>query len=291
MREGATRLVLDRTDTIACVGDTCIDVSLLTGEAALGGNAVNVAVRLHRLGLETHLIARLGDDEDGRRIVASLGELGVRADRSTLTSEPTCRAYLATDPSGHTWVSEVVGVGSPTTVPEQWFELLAEYRYVFGKGLLDPSTLIAHLRSRGVFTSYDYSFYAEDLGVNAADVVFYSAGEGNLERGREFAQEALARGASIAIATLGADGCLALTADSRELQVRLDPVDVVDSIGAGDAFIAGVLAGLIAGEELESALTAGARAGAAACLHPLAFEQRTWPVDLGDRMRGVASST
>lgn len=281
----ASRLRPD--DTVACVGDTCIDVSLLTGEAALGGNAVNVAVRLHRQGLASELIARLGDDEDGRRIVAALAGYGIRADRSTFTSERTCRAYLATDHLGHTWVSDVEGVGSPTSIPPHWFELLTGFRHVFAKGLASPARLIRHLRDNDVVTSYDYSFIDDDLGESAADIVFYSAGEGNLRRGRDFARAALDRGATIAIATLGADGCLALTADGREVRTRLEPVDAIDTIGAGDAFIAGFLGALIRGHKLEAALSAGAREGAGACLHALAFEQQTWPAHLGARSTGV----
>ncbi len=78
------------------------------------------------------------------------------------------------------------------------------------------------------------------------------------------ARDLRARGAELAVVTLGPAGSLAQSADGTWRQPAI-PVEVVDSLGAGDAFIAGVIAALLAGEDVASALRAGAHAGAEAC--------------------------
>src|SRR5262245_55393099 len=65
---------------IASVGDCCID-SYAGNDAAVGGNALNVAVHLVRLGFETEFIGVVGDDARGDRIRAALARVGVHADR------------------------------------------------------------------------------------------------------------------------------------------------------------------------------------------------------------------
>ncbi|RGE19192.1 hypothetical protein D1J51_12800 [Leucobacter sp. wl10] len=216
---------------------------------------------------------------------------GSATDLAIITADRTCRAYLETDETGHTWVSEVEGVGTPVVLPDSTLDALTGFAHVFAKGLVDCSSAIARLRDAGVRTSYDYSFFDDDLGEYAADLTFYSAGEGNADRGRRFAARAIERGARIAIATLGADGCIALTSEGDEYRIAPEPVRVVDSIGAGDAFTAGFIAAAARGATLEESLHAAAARGAEACLLPLAFEQETWPVDVGDRPLGIKTKT
>ncbi|HSF81542.1 MAG TPA: PfkB family carbohydrate kinase, partial [Anaerolineales bacterium] len=60
---------------------------------------------------------------------------------------------------------------------------------------------------------------------------------------------------------LGRDGCW-LETDDFSGQIKGETVPTVDTTGAGDAFAAGLLAGLIQGEALQSACYSGNRAGA-----------------------------
>ena len=60
---------------IACIGDNCIDYYDATGEAFPGGNPVNVAVYLRRLGVESAYFGAVGTDILRSIIAASLMEL------------------------------------------------------------------------------------------------------------------------------------------------------------------------------------------------------------------------
>jgi sugar/nucleoside kinase (ribokinase family) len=85
------------------------------------------------------------------------------------------------------------------------------------------------------------------------------AGETDPER----AATVLAADHELVVVTLGEDGALATSGD-RTVRVPAVPAEAVDVTGAGDAFAAGLVAGLVGGGDLEDALTAASRLAATA---------------------------
>jgi sugar/nucleoside kinase (ribokinase family) len=76
-------------------------------------------------------------------------------------------------------------------------------------------------------------------------------------------------GRELVVCTRGADGALALTRDGRWLEIPAEPADrVVDTNGAGDAFLAGVVSGELRGLPIERSLTLAARVAALAVQSP-----------------------
>lgn len=107
--------------------------------------------------------------------------------------------------------------------------------------------------------------------IAAADAIFMNA-DGLGGDPLPFMERCIRDGASLVVCTLGADGAVAVDARMQEHRVEAEPVDVLDTNGAGDAFMAGVLDATLAGAELSEALRAGARHAAAVLttrhLHP-----------------------
>ena len=62
---------------IACVGDNCVDFYDNTNEAFPGGNPVNVAVYVRRLGGESAYLGAVGTDDHGRLMLDALSGKGV----------------------------------------------------------------------------------------------------------------------------------------------------------------------------------------------------------------------
>jgi ribokinase len=77
----------------------------------------------------------------------------------------------------------------------------------------------------------------------------------------------LTRGPRAVIVTMGAEGAIAMTRDDRSA-VPAFPIDVVDTVGAGDAFCAGLAVRLGQGAPLSNALRFASAAGALACTRP-----------------------
>ena len=99
--------------------------------------------------------------------------------------------------------------------------------------------------------------------VDAASYVF-CAGD-RLGSPLDFLRTVTARGAHLAVCTMGADGALAVDHSQRTYHVPAHPVaHIVDTNGAGDGFFAGCLDAVLDGSPVQDALDAGARQAARA---------------------------
>jgi sugar/nucleoside kinase (ribokinase family) len=78
----------------------------------------------------------------------------------------------------------------------------------------------------------------------------------------DIAQFYLRRGISEVVIKLGAEGAHGLTAGGEVAQSRTFTVTPVDTVGAGDGFAAGYLAGLLTGAHLQQRLDQAAAVGA-----------------------------
>jgi sugar/nucleoside kinase (ribokinase family) len=143
------------------------------------------------------------------------------------------------------------------------------------------ASLLSEARRRGITTSVDTVFDARgrwDRVVAAlpfCDLVTPGLAEARAITDEEEPARAAARlrelGARIAAVTLGADGCY-VAGDTFEGHVRSFELDSVDGTGAGDAFAAGFLHGLLAGRSVEECARLANAAGALATRAVGAFE-------------------
>jgi 6-phosphofructokinase 2 len=69
------------------------------------------------------------------------------------------------------------------------------------------------------------------------------------------------------VVTMSKEGAIAVTPDA-EYRVQVPDLDVVSAVGAGDAFLSGLLYGLVKEQSWEAGLALGAAASAAVCLTP-----------------------
>jgi fructoselysine 6-kinase len=255
---------------IACAGDTCIDENVTFGLWAPGGNALNVAVNLRRRGRPTTLYCRLGRDLDGRHIVDFLDARDIGTETIWYTDDATCHALLETDPAGRTQVARVLGKGTPVTVPGPIRPRLLAHHAVVMKGITGIEDLLTELRGSGSLSCYDYGTAPEQLRTTAADICIFSAGEGNLLLARAFIDAATQCGAQVAVATLGAEGSVGRRGDERH-SIKARATEVVDTIGAGDAYFSALIDALLSGRSLPAAMSEADTAGTAACRHRFAF--------------------
>jgi 2-dehydro-3-deoxygluconokinase len=106
----------------------------------------------------------------------------------------------------------------------------------------------------------------------SADIVFAGDDEaaiavGEAESASELARRIVELGAREAVIKLGARGALAL-ADGKEHSREAVKITAVDTVGAGDAFVAGYLAEYLLGADVDTRLATAVTTGAYACLVP-----------------------
>lgn len=267
---------------VICLGEVltdfvALDVTLPLQRAtnfqrAAGGAPANVAVGLARLGVSVAFIGKVGGDAFGRSLRETLAAEGV--DERGLVQAPaaqTALAFVGSDGhGGREFVFYHHGMADTLLHADEVDRDLIANASIFHFGSVtlaaEPSrtATIAAARwahERGCLVSYDPNVrlevwdsprqaldsILEILGV--VDVVKVSADELAFLTGTSDASAAcrvlLERGPTAAIVTLGGGGCYYQTVNSSG-QVRGIPVDAVDSLGAGDAFMAGLLACLSA---------------------------------------------
>lgn len=251
---------------ITVVGESLVDlIEDASGEAVghPGGSPANVAVALARLGQPTTLLTQLGDDAYGRLLRAHLAGNGVRLDPASVPDLPrtgVARTRVGADGQARydfdiAWRSfpdraglgsgaRCLHTGSLATVLEPGADdVLALVRDRRASTMIsyDPNCRPALMGDRTTARQRVEELVAvsDVVKVSLEDLAWLYPGRGYEELGRQW----LAPGASVVVVTCGDGGAWAV-ARSGAVRVDARPVRVADTVGAGDAFTAGLLAGL-----------------------------------------------
>jgi fructoselysine 6-kinase len=259
----------------AAVGDNCIDRFMPPiGLSLIGGNAVNVAVQLSRLELKTAYFGAVGMDEEGARMLACFQENGLCVDHVQVLSGTTAYTDIEIDEAGErTLAFEEFGVCKGYRPNEFDLHALMRMRHVHIGWLDDGGTLRRTLQAAGISVSQDVSINADPqhLGIDGVDIAFASAGE-NLDQAENMLKALHAKGAKLSVVTCGPRGSMGFDGGQiRRTDIRR--VDVVDTTGAGDSFIAGFIAGYAQGTDLQTCLELGRDIAAETCRHIGGFPQ------------------
>lgn len=252
--------------TVVVIGDALIDEIHDSGgvRELVGGAALNVAVGLRRLGVEAALIAMVGDDEAGAHIRSYLKDHGVR-----LISSPSrlgsSRAIVRRAPNGEPEYvfndaaqarsirygdearaaireATLVAISCfPFDVPDE-VDALAE-ALSGARVAIDPNPRAGMLHDRAEFVRGFERLAAESeiVKVGADDAALLYDGDLDALRTR-----LRALGVRAVLATAGADGAV-VEADAgiTAAPIATLPGRIVDTVGAGDATLAAVAAGLV----------------------------------------------
>ncbi len=267
---------------VASLGEVLIDFVAVEGalhleqattfRRAAGGAPANVAVGLARLGIASAFVGKVGGDAFGRFLRQTLAEAGV--DVRGLVEDPSARTPLAFVGSdgrgGRSFVFYHDGMADTLLRPDEVDRDLIAHATVFHFGSVtlaaEPSrdatlTAARWARQHGRLVSFDPNVRLELWdsprrardsildSLSLVDVVKVSGDELEFLTGSSDPAEACRRlrerGPALAVVTLGADGCY-YEATISSGHVSGVPVQAVDTLGAGDAFVAGLLAALSA---------------------------------------------
>lgn len=260
-------------------------------DVAIGGAESNAAVGLTRLGVRTAWIGRVGDDEFGRLVRATLAGEGVDVGHVVVDpGAPTGLMVKARRTSAATEVNyyRAGSAGSRLCAADVPAELLAKARLlhvtgitpalsesaydavdaaVTGAGGAIPVSLDLNYR-QALWSPAEAAPVLRDL-VRRADVVFATEPEARLVLGDprgcdepvSLARALAALGPGQVVLKRGARGAVAVV-DGVVHEAPLHRVEAVDPVGAGDAFAAGYLAELLAGLDVPERLATAAAAGA-----------------------------
>jgi ribokinase len=245
-------------------------VHVRRGLAGPGGKGLNQAVVLARAGLPTTLVAVVGRDASGERIVEALAAEGLNRGLIRRTGKATDWSAVLVTPDGENAVltTREAAESLGDLVVREGLGPAAAGDLCVMQGNLSlgaSATAIRTARKRGMTVAFNPSpseaRYVDLFG--ETDLLFLNRIEA-LACAGSLAPEALrALGAGQVVVTLGAEGAMLVAAEGEET-VPASPARPVDPTGAGDAFMAAALAHAAPrGWRLDgAALAAGAAAAA-----------------------------
>jgi len=254
-------------------GETLLGADLRRLSGGKGGNQAHAAARVAARGVEVALVACVGDDEAAARLDRDLAEAGVVLEGMHHVPGPSGTALIAVDAAGENTIVVIPGANAawpddavdrldilPGDVVVLQLEIpfdvvesvvaraaTAEARVVLNAAPLDRR--VAGLLDR-----------VEVLVVNRVEAAeLFGLGS---EADADTLAAAVARAPTSVVVTLGAEGALIGIPRSPVSAVPAYPIDAIDTVGAGDAFVGGLAAALADGATLETAVHWGSAAGA-----------------------------
>ena len=263
---------------IACVGDVCVDIYTNRENMMLvGGNSVNVAVAVKNCGVESSYIGNVGEDPAGKLVVEELKSRGVDVSHVTALPGETAWTEILLQNNDRIFQREDIGVLRQFQLTEDSMEFIATHDLVHFSAFTNWPTairempayygMVQHYARRfhqmGLPLTVDFSDMDEErlfsLLHGLVDIAILSRSELTLEECKDFAKKLFDRYQyGFIVVTRGKQGSLAY--DGTDYSYAFcGEVEVVDTLGAGDAFAGAFLACYVQGGAIPHCLEEGAR--------------------------------
>ncbi|MCG7782411.1 sugar kinase [Lelliottia amnigena] len=275
---------------IACVGITVLDriwyLADLPKEGGKyvannytevgGGPAATAAVAAAKLGADVDFIGRVGDDDNGSRLLAELESLGVNTRFTRIfKGARSSQSAVLVDASGERIIANYPSPDLPEEADwlqdidfSQWDVVLADVRWHDG-----AKQALTLARQQGVTTVLDADITPQDIAdlVALSDHAAFSAP--GLQRMTQIAEaeSALKKAQTITnghvYVTQGKDGCYWLEKGALS-HLPAFQIDVVDTTGAGDVFHGALAVRLAQNQPAQEAVRFASAVAALKCTRP-----------------------
>jgi sugar/nucleoside kinase (ribokinase family) len=239
-------------------------------ELHTGGCAVNTAIALAKLGLSAGVIGKVGQDGFGDFILSKLRRYGLEVSGVKQTPEANTSATMVlVEPDGERRFIHYLGANADLVEEDVDWRLIEESRILHIAGSLvmpgidgrPTADILRRARQGGVITALDTVWDAAGRWLELIEpclphIDYFLP---SLEEARmiaschapsEIAQFFLDHGVGVVALKMGEEGCY-LRSPNEELQIPAYDVVGIDTTGAGDAFVAGFLTGLVKGWDLK----------------------------------------
>ena len=226
------------------VGDNTVDRYIDMNMMYPGGNAVNVSVFFKRMGGEASYLGWLGDDRRGHLIMDSLRAEGVDVSQCRLVAHPTGRCDVKLQSGDRHFIGSIPGARKLIHLTEPDFDHISSHDITHTSiySFIEPQ--LQELKHASDLLSFDYSSDWTNEYLKSTlphvDAAFLSSSNLNdfeVEKIIKWVQEACK---GLAVITRGIRGSIAYDGHEMVHQGTVE-TDVIDTLGAGDSFIARLL--------------------------------------------------
>lgn len=241
-------------------------------ELHLGGCASNAAVDLAKIGVETSVIGKVGNDGFGSFVVNEMKNAGVITSGIKVSNKSlTSASVVFVHNNGERSFLHHLGANADFTLDDIDYSIVNQSKILFVAGaLLMPmldgiptAELLKRAKEAGVITVMDTAWDSTGKWMKLIEpclphleYFIPSFEEAEMISGKhvpeEIADVFLRYGVKNVVIKLGANGCLIKSCTGEKYLIEAFKVDkVVDTTGAGDSFAAGFISGLVHGWNLE----------------------------------------
>lgn len=258
---------------LVAIGDNCLDVYLTKDLMTVGGNALNVAVQWRRQGRAARYLGAIGDDAEGEILLDEIETAGLSRQDVERRRGDTAVTLLRHEGGDRKFLLESLGVGENYQPAAAHDPLIATAGWVH-LGTNSSRDLVRRLVHEGIPFSVDISTAHRSLPLDGVPLLFASGPDAASTPVEPILDAFLAIGARQVVLTCGARGAYFYDGTTL-LHGPAAPVQVVDTCGAGDSFIAAFLVSFCcerrgAAEALHRATVAAAET----CKHIGGFPQQ-----------------
>ena len=247
---------------VAEIGDNCIDSYDRIGKKYPTGNVVDTGVNLKKLGVDVSIISTTGSDENGKWMIESLKEEGLDISHLKVAEGPTAVTHMDMNGNDRVHGEYVEGVLANMVFDDEDIKFASSHDLVHTALWGMAEKTLPKIAANNTPIAFDYADKLDHPLVEETlpyvTYGFYSYHNGRDEFIENFLKDKVNRGMKIAVATFGDQGSLAYDKDGFHKGSIVPAKEVVNTVGAGDSFIAGFLYGILNKYSVEDCLKKGA---------------------------------
>jgi len=256
------------------VGDNTVDQYLHLRRMFPGGNAVNVPVLARRYGHQASYLGWLGDDDLGRLLLDALAAEGVDTSHCRVVAGANAYCQVSLVDGDRVFGQSSAGVSRQIALTDEDLAFIQQHDLVHTSVYSHIWDELPRLRQAAPRLSFDFSqgWKRERLVETLPYVTFafLSSPDTSYEETVDLLRWVQAQGPSIVVVTQGRAGALAFDGQ-RIYQQGIVETTVVDTLGAGDAFIAQFLVEYGSGQWIDRSMALAAASAAETCGYYDAF--------------------
>ena len=247
---------------LVCFGSCCIDFysNLKGGKPFVGGGPVNTAVYAAELGMPVSLLSCVGDDFYGDLVMQTLQDRKIDLSHFRRQKGRTAVCDVSLNENDRVLGDYDEGVMQEYRLSEDDIAFIKTHDIALTDLWGQQEELLKKLKQEGLLLAFDAADRPEDPAAVEAmkycDLFFFSCEE-DFETIVGEMLEILRHGPSLVIAMCSSKGSVCMDS-SGICKYRIVPAEeIVDTLGAGDSYIAGFLKGYLAGESIEECMRIG----------------------------------
>jgi fructoselysine 6-kinase len=242
---------------IASIGDNCVDNYASLGRQSFGGNCVNVAVRVAKLGMEAAYVGALGDDETGKNFLAALKAQHLDTSHVKVLPGKTAVTQVELKNNDRVFGDYDAGVTKVYKPDAETIAWLSHFDVVHSALWGEVTDELPKIRKAGAPIAFDFCDKLDHelvaKVVPNGEIAYYSYDESDDAFIKDYMKKIHSKGPRLVVTTRGKRGSMAY--DGKEFYYQ-DIIDckVVDTMGAGDSYIGAYLTNWVKGKSVSECM-------------------------------------